>query len=269
MSSAANAHYVHNVIQQGLAGSMLEPDFTLFYDFDAPTKTGYTEAAADAIFDQDASGDGTAETTALSVGGLLRDIRQVPLKQNSAHHDAVVANAAHNSIHTLADVGDISGNLMLQGVLSVAGTELADTAMLSGQDGGAPGLFVDTDTDVGSPVSASDQSANETSGLFAGLVQARAMDEQYTNMMAAAATGKNRGGLDNEGVSGISTGARLGPYTLNLQDALTQLETGYTTGAAIAALDAARTNSDKFGAIMADISGFSSMISVLSVAKVC
>jgi hypothetical protein len=269
MSSAANAHYVHNTVKEGLKGSMLEPDFTYFYQTDDVTGSGYTQAAADAIFDQDADNDGTAEVTALSVDGLLRDIQQVPLVPGSAHADTTAANEVFGTAHTLHDVGSISGNMMLQSVLSVAGTELADTSMLSGTEAGAAGLFVDDDADTGTPVAASNSDANETSGIFAGLVQGRAMDAQYTNMMAASATGFNRGNLDGSGATGISTGARLGPYTLNLLDALTHLDTGYTSGALVGDVDGARAASDSFGAIMADISGQSCLISSVSIAKVC
>ena len=263
MSSAANAHYVHNTVKEGLKGSMLEPDFTYFYQTDDVDGSGYTEAAADAIFDQDADNDGTAEVTALSVNGLVRDIQQVPLAVGSAHADTLAAHSAFGVAHTLHDVGSISGNMMLQSVLSVAGTEMADTEMLSGADSGNPGLFQDD-----APASPA-ATANETGGIFAGLVQARAMDAQYTNMMAASASGFNRGNLDGSGATGISTGARLGPYTLNLLDALTHLDTGYTTGADTDQVDAARTNADSFGAIMADISGQSCLISAVSIAKVC
>ena len=264
MSSAANAHYVHNQVKEGLKGSMIEPDFTYFYQTDDVDGSGYTEAAADAIFDQDASGDGTAELTALSVDGLVRDIRQVPLVPGSAHADALLANSAFGTPHALQDVGSVSGNLMCQGILSLSAVELADTAVTVNQ-----GLFVDTDTDTGSPVAAGDQSANEIAGVFTQYVAQSAMSDQYVNMMAAASAGFNRGGLNNEGVSGISTGARKGPYTLNLLKALTHMDLGYTSGATVGNVDGARAAGDKFGAIMADISGQSTLIQCLSLAKVC
>lgn len=262
MSSAANAHYVHNQVKEGLKGSMLEPDFTLFYQTDDVDGSGYTAAAAAAIFDQDTNNDGTADSTALSVDGLLRDIRQVPLCPGSAHSDTTAAHGAYGAAHTLADVGSISGNLMCQGILSLSAVELADSAVTVDS-----GLFVDTDTDTAPGSSPSDQSANETAGVFAQYVAQSAMSDQYVNMMAASATGFNRGNLSADG--GISTGARKGPYTLNLLKALTHMDTGYTTGADTDLVDAARTNTDSFGEIMGDISGQSTLIQCLSLAKVC
>lgn len=261
MSSAANAHYVHNQIKEGLKGSMIEPDFTYFYETDDVDGSGYTEAAADAIFDQDASGDGTAELTALSVDGLVRDIRQVPLCPGSAHADALLANSAFGTPHALQDVGSISGNLMCQGILSLSAVELADTAVTVDQ-----GLFVDNNDSDASPAVAD---ANEVAGVFTQYVAQSAMSDQYVNMMADAETDFNRGGLNNENVSGISTGARKGPYTLNLVKALEHMDLGYTSGATVGAVDGARAAGDKFGAIMADISGQSTLIQCLSLAKVC
>ena len=93
------------------------------------------------------------------------------------------------------------------------------------------------------------------------------MKAQYDNMFAATASGKNRGNLTAG--AGISTGARLGPYTLDLEAALTQMETITATGAAAATLNAAQTNSLAPEAIVAAINNDASIISVLSLAKVC
>jgi len=260
MSSAANAHYVHNKVKEGLKGSMLEPDFTYFYDTDAPTGSGYTAAAAAAIFDQDTNNDGTADSTALENHGLLRDIRQVPLCPGSAHLDTTAVHAAYGSAHTAADVGSISGNLMCQGILSLSAVELADSAVTVNQ-----GLFVDDD--AGADASPSTTDANEVAGVFSQYVAQSAMSDQYVNMMAASATDFNRGNLSADG--GISTGARKGPYTLNMEKALTHMDLGYTTGATVAAVDGARAAADAFGDIMGDISGQSTLIQCLSLAKVC
>ena len=262
ISSAAAANYVHNQMQQGLQGSLLEPDFTYFYQVDAPGDSGYTEAAHAAIFDQDADNDGTAEVTALSVGGLLRDISQVPLCPGSAHADTTQTAPAFGAATVAHDIGDINGNMMVQGVLSASGVVLTDETAAT-----TAGLFVDTDTDSAPGSSPSDQSANETAGLMAGVIGNAAMKAQYDNMFAATASGKNRGNLTAG--AGISTGARLGPYTLDLEAALTQMETITATGAAAATLNAAQTNSLAPEAIVAAINNDASIISVLSLAKVC
>jgi hypothetical protein len=260
ISSAANANYIHNQMQQGLAGSILEPDFTYFYEVDAPGESGYADGAQATVFDQDADNDGTAENTAVSVGGLLRDISQVPLAPGSAHSDTTATAVDFGEATNAHDVGSLSGNLMLMGVLSASGVVLTDETAAT-----TAGLFVDTDTNTASP--AADTSANEVGGLMAGIIGNSAMKTQYDNMFAATATDFNRGNLTAG--SGISTGARLGPYTLDLEAALTQMETITATGASAANLNAARTNGDAPEAIVADINNDASIISVLSLAKVC
>ena len=102
---------------------------------------------------------------------------------------------------------------------------------------------------------------------MAGVIGNAAMKAQYDNMFAATASGKNRGNLTAG--AGISTGARLGPYTLDLEAALTQMETVTNTGAAAATLNAAQSNSLAPEAIVAAINNDASIISVLSLAKVC
>ena len=259
VSKKVGADHYHNTIKEGLKGSMLEPDFTYFYDDGtALAGSGYVEATADAIFDLDPANDGTADSTALAVGGLLRDIRQVPLCPGSAHHDAVVAHSAFGTAHTLANSGDISGNMMLQGVLNVGAISLD---------------LLDASTDAGlfqddAPASPA-ATANEVGGIFAGLVQASAMETQWENMMAATSSGKNYGNLGGSGATGISTGARLGPYTLDLSTALVQLDGVAGTGATAANIDASAADGDTFETIATEIDEHASIISVLSLAKVC
>ena len=257
VTNKTGAEYVHNKVKESFKGSMLEPDFTLYYETAQPTRSGYTEAIADSIFDQDTDNSGTANSTALENHGLLRDIRQVPLLPGSAHCDATAANVAFGSAHTLADVGDISGNMMLQGVLSVGGIILSD-----GSGTTTAGLFQDTVAD-------SPTVAPETGGIFAGQIQAEAMDDQYENMMAAASTAQNKGGLSTAGTTGISTGARKGPFTLNLLETLTQFEVILASGAATADISTAHTNSLTMEEIANDITGDACIISVLSIAKIC
>jgi len=262
VSKKIGADHYHNTVKEGLKGSMLEPDFTYFYDDAAPLAgSGYVEATADTIFDLDPANDGTADSTALAVGGLLRDIRQVPLCPGSAHNTAVADQAAFGSAHTLADYGTISGNMMLQGVLNVGAVSLDNTAATTDA-----GLFVDTDVSV-TPAAAVDRSANEVGGIFAGLVQASAMEVQWEQMVTASATDKNYGNLTAG--AGISTGARLGPYTLDLSEALVQMDTVTGTGASAANISDSSTDADTFATIMGEINTHASIISVLSLAKVC
>jgi hypothetical protein len=77
--------FILNTYKEGLKGTVIEPDFLYIYEVADMSGSGYTTAAvANGLFNQDNSGDGTADTTALEVNGVLRDIRQVPLAVNSA-----------------------------------------------------------------------------------------------------------------------------------------------------------------------------------------
>ena len=261
IASAAAANYFHNQMQQGLKGSILEPDFTYFYETDAPGESGYTAAANAAVFDQDTNNNGTADSTALANHGLLRDISQVPLCPGSAHADTTAATPAFGAATAAHDIGNISGNLMIQGILSVSGIVLTDETAVT-----TAGLFVDTDVSV-TPAANADRSANEVGGLMAGLIGASAMKAQYDNMFAASATNLNRGNLTAG--AGISTGARLGPYTMDLETALTQMETITTGGVTAATIDTASANSLGPESLVAAINNDASIISVLSLAKVC
>jgi len=263
INSAAAANHIHNQMKEGMKGSLLEPDFTYFYELDAPGQSGYSEAAHAAIFDQDPDNTGTANTTSVSSGGLLRDISQVPLVPGSAHADTTQTAPAFGADTVAHDIGDISGNLMLQGVLSVSGVVLTDETAVT-----TAGLFVDTDTDTVAD-SNSIQSANEVGGLMAGVIGNAAMKAQYDNMFAASASGKNRGNLTAG--AGISTGARLGPYTMDLEAALTQMETVTDTGAVVTTLNTSHVAATLLGpeAIVSVINNDASIISVLSLAKVC
>ena len=93
------------------------------------------------------------------------------------------------------------------------------------------------------------------------------MKAQYDNMFAASATNLNRGNLTAG--AGISTGARLGPYTMDLETALTQMETITTGGVTAATIDTASANSLGPESLVAAINNDASIISVLSLAKVC
>jgi hypothetical protein len=261
INSAAAANHIHNQMKEGMKGSLLEPDFTYFYELDAPGQSGYTEAAHAAIFDQDPDNTGTANTTSVSTGGLLRDISQVPLVTGSAHADATQTAPAFGADTVAHDIGDISGNLMLQGVLSVSGVVLTDETAAT-----TAGLFVDSNDSDASPAVAD---ANEVGGLMAGVIGNAAMKAQYDNMFAATASGKNRGNLTAG--AGISTGARLGPCTMDLEAALTQMETVTDTGAVVSTLNTSHLAATLLGpeAIVSVINNDASIISVLSLAKVC
>ena len=240
--------FILNTYKEALKGSVLEPDFLYIYEIADMTGSGFTTAAvANGLFNQDNSGDGTADVTALEVNGVLRDIRQVPLAVNSAFADTTAAHAAEGSAHTLHSYSDINGNLALESVLSLSAFALDDTAA----DQAATGVFSDN----------SSADTNAMAGLFPQAIQGLAFKDVYDN--ATASTGGN---LD---AGSKNTGMHKGPFTVNLQTALQQLETGpaIATGAAAATVDAF-TASTSFGDIAAAITGDAGIITMTSFAKV-
>jgi len=239
--------FILNTYKEALKGTVIEPDFLYIYEIADLDGSGFTTAAvANGLFNQDNSGDGTADTTALEVNGILRDIQQVPLAVNSAFADTTAAHAAEGAAHTLHTYDNIHGNLALESVLSLSAMGLADTAADL-----TAGVFSD----------AGDADADAESGLFPQQIQALAFKDVYDN--ATATTGGNL----NAGSK--YTGMHKGPFTVNLLSALTQLEAGagIATGAAAATVDA-YTASTTFGDMAADLSSDAGIISLTSFAKV-
>jgi len=240
--------FILNTYKEALKGTVIEPDFLYIYEVADLDGSGFTTAAvANQLFNQDNSGDGTADSTALEVNGVLRDIRQTPLAVNSAFADTTAAHAAEGATHTLHNYYDINGNLALESVLSLSAMALDDTAA----DVATTGVFSDN----------ADADPNAMAGLFPQAIQALAFKDVYDN--AAASTGGN---LD---AGSKYTGMHKGPFTVNLTQALQQLETGpsIATGAAAATVDA-YTSATTFGTIAADITGDAGIISMTSFAKV-
>ena len=240
--------FILNTYKEGLKGTVIEPDFLYIYEVaQINASSGYTTAAVmDGLFNQDNSGDGTADTTALEVNGVLRDIRQTPLAVNSAFADTTAAHAVFSTATPLHTYDNIQGNLALESVLSLSAMGLADaTADLTA------GVFSD----------AADADADAESGIFPQAVQALAFKDVYDNAMATTGGNLNAGSK--------YTGMHKGPFTVNLTKALQQLETGagIATGAAAATVDA-YTASTTFGTMAADLSSDAGIISMTSFAKV-
>jgi len=240
--------YILNTYKEALKGTVVEPDFLYLYEVADLDGSGFTTAAvSNSLFNQDNSGDGTADVTALEVNGVLRMISQCPLAVNSAYADTTASHAAEGAAHTAHNYYDINGNLALESVLSLSAMALDDTAA----DQAATGVF----SDLGSA------DTNAMAGLFPQAIQALAFKDVYDN--ATASTGGN---LD---AGSKYTGMHKGPFTVDLTTALQQLETGpaIATGAAAATLDA-YTSSTTFGTMAADITGDAGIISMTSLAKV-
>ena len=241
--------FILNTYKEALKGTVLEPDFLYIYEITDTDGSGFTTAAvANGLFNQDNSGDGTADVTALEVNGVLRDIQQVPLAVNSAFADTTAAHAAEGAAHTLHNYYDINGNLALESVLSVSAVALDDTA-------------ADADnTDVFSVSEGGSATVTGDVGFFAQRIEQLAFKDVYDN--ATASTGGN---LD---AGSKNTGMHKGPFTMNLTGALEHLDgSGVATGAAAATVDA-YTASTTFATMAANITGDAGIISVTSLAKV-
>ena len=240
--------FILNTYKEALKGTVIVPDFLYIYEVADLDGSGFTTAAvANGLFNQDNSGDGTADVTAMEVNGILRDIQQCPLAVNSAYADTTAAHAAEGDAHTLHTYDNIHGNLALESVLSLSAMALDDTAA----DQAATGVFSDN----------ASADPNAMAGLFPQAIQALAFKDVYDN--ATASTGGN---LD---AGSKYTGMHKGPFTVDLTTALQQLETGpsIATGAAAATLDAF-TSSTTFGTMAAAITGDAGIISMTSLAKV-
>ena len=240
--------YILNTYKEALKGTVVEPDFLYLYEVADMDGSGFTTAAvSNSLYNQDNSGDGTADVTALEVNGVLRMISQCPLAVNSAYADTTAAHGAEGAAHTAHNYYDINGNLALESVLSLSAMALDDTAA----DVAATGVFSDN----------ASADPNAMAGLFPQAIQALAFKDVYDN--ATASTGGN---LD---AGSKYTGMHKGPFTVDLTTALQQLETGpsIATGAAAATLDAF-TSSTTFGTMAAAITGDAGIISMTSLAKV-
>jgi hypothetical protein len=187
--------FILNTYKEALKGTVIEPDFLYIYEVADLDGSGFTTAAvANSLFNQDNSGDGTADVTAMEVNGILRDIQQVPLAVNSAYADTTAAHAAEGAAHTLHTYDNIHGNLALESVLSLSAFALDDTAA----DQAATGVFSDN----------ASADPNAMAGLFPQAIQALAFKDVYDN-----ATASSGGNLD---ANSKFTGMHKGPFTVNL-----------------------------------------------------
>tara|TARA_B100000902_G_C27138763_1_gene827489 strand:- start:170 stop:1024 length:855 start_codon:yes stop_codon:yes gene_type:complete len=243
--------FILNAYKEALKGTVIEPDFLYIYEIGQVGESGLatTAAIANTLFNQDNSGDGTADVTALEVNGVLRNIKEVPLARNSAFADTTAAHAAFSAAGGYAEhnVYDINGNLALESVLSVSAIALDNTAA----DADAVDVF--SVSEGGSATVTGDQ------GMFAQRIESLAFKNVYDNAMNAS--GGNLGSSKN-------TGLHKGPFTMDLEGALEHLDgAGIATGAAAATVDA-YTASTTFATMASNLNGDAGIISVTSLAKV-
>ena len=121
------AKCVHDLLHQGLGGTILEPDFVC----PILASTGGTGAwgtglttAATSIFEVDTTGNGTSDSTTIAKGPLLRNLAQVPLSVNGAVHAASGAGEANNTGLTTTGGDAEVGNMVLEAILSTGVCQL-------------------------------------------------------------------------------------------------------------------------------------------------
>ena len=121
------AKCVHDLLNQGLGGTILEPDFVcpIFNSLPGTGAWGSTLVAeSTSIFDVDTTGNGTSDSTTIAKGPLLRNLAQVPLSVNGAVHAASGAGAANNAGLTTTGADNEVGNMVLEAILSTGVCQL-------------------------------------------------------------------------------------------------------------------------------------------------
>ena len=132
----AQAKSIHDLLHMGLSHSILNPDFLVIVDGTTGTEGAGTAVANQHLlttdFQVDTTGNGSADSTLIADGPLLRDARQTPLAVNSmpnavgelSAQDALVADVAASG----AVVGtQPAGNLVLESVISAGACFLSNT----------------------------------------------------------------------------------------------------------------------------------------------
>ncbi|MAZ97729.1 MAG: hypothetical protein CMP53_09435 [Flavobacteriales bacterium] len=177
-----SAHYltenaakcIFDLLHQGLGGTILEPDFICPILAGAPATgawgTGLTTAAT-SIFEVDTTGNGTADSTSIAKGPLLRNLAQMPLAKNGAVSSQTGTATANTGAVTTAGGDAEVGGLVLEAVLNTGVAQLGDHE-------GATTAFGAATTEAGATASIALERATE----FAGAVQSAAMAASFNGL---------------------------------------------------------------------------------------
>lgn len=163
------AKCIFDLLSQGLGGTILEPDFICPIFNSTPGTgawgTGLTSSAT-SIFEVDTTGNGTADSTTVAKGPLLRNLAQTPLSVNGAVH-AASGVAANNNAGLTTTGGDAEvGNMVLEAVLNSGVAQLGD-------HGGATSAF---------GAATPDGNELERATEFSGAVQSAAMAAAFNGL---------------------------------------------------------------------------------------
>jgi hypothetical protein len=266
--TAGGAKHLLNSLQ-GMP-TAIRPDLAFFYEettlLTGAHHSGLTAAAQLTLFDVDPGNTGTTQTTAFDGGGVLRNIRETPLKPGSAYMNlaagggtdaGVVAGVAEGAAVTdlIANppAGDLAGSMRILDVLSVGSMDISSTTAAVANDN----LFTVADAAVSQ---AADGGGGEALGVTGALasIKNQCMVQEYENFMGAT-------GGDGLNTAGHTAGTG-GCYTMDLSDLLVASKIEGATGATAATIDALTASSSTGSGITAMGAG-GTLISVTCLAR--
>lgn len=266
--SANGAKYLLNSLQA--LPEAIRPDFTFFYEDTTATATahhsGLTAAAQLTLFDVDPDNTGTTQTTAFDGGGVLRNIRETPVKPGSAYMNlassgstdaGVVAGVAEGA--AVADLipdppaGDLAGSMRVVDVLSAGSLDISSTTAAVENDN----LFTVADA---AAAAATDGGGSEALGVTGALadIKNKALRQEYENFMSAS-------GNDGLNTAGYTAGGG-GCFTLDLSRLLLASKVEGAGGVAPTNIDAL-TASSSLGTAVTAMGAAGTLISVTSMCR--
>jgi hypothetical protein len=267
--TANGAKYLLNSLQA--LPISIRPDFCFFYEETTATATahhsGLTAAAQLTLFDVDPDNTGTTQTTAFDGHGILRNIRETPLKPGSAFMAiaasggtdggvvaGVIEGAAVTDLIANPPAGDLAGSLRVMSVLSAGSMDISSTTAAVANDN----LFTVADA---AAAAATDGGGSEALGVTGALasIKNQVMVQEYENFMGAS-------GADGLDTSGHKAGS-YGAYTMDMSDLLLASKIEGATGATAATIDAL-TASSTLGSGITSMGAGGTLISVTSLASV-
>jgi hypothetical protein len=243
--TAGGAKHLLNSLQ-GLPVS-IRPDFTFFYEETTATATahhsGLTAAAQLTLFDSDPGNTGTTQSTSFDGHGVLRNIRETPVRPGSAYMNlaagggtdaGVVAGVAEGAavVDLIPDppAGDLAGSMRVLDVLSVGSMDISSTTAAVENDN----LFTVVDAAAAAATDGGGSEALGVSGAMADLKN-KTLRQEYENFMSASGGNGLALGGHNAGSGGC--------YTMDLSQLLLASKIEAATGATAATIDALTTTS--------------------------
>lgn len=225
----SSAKMVFDLLHQGLGGTILEPDFIcpIFNTTEGTGAWGTSgTVAATSIFEVDTTGNGTADSTTIAKGPLLRNLAQLPLAQNGAVHAATGVGTANTGGLSGGSIEQEVGSMVLEAVLNTGVCQL-------GGVGAATSAF---GADLTETATGTASIAITQTGEFAGQMQSTAMAAAFNGLES----GDSHTAGSPEAHVGLLNGAVLG-------EALT--DPAIEGGAAIVDFDTSHAN---FTALVTD-----------------